>query len=282
MKIRLEIKKLQYDINRQAAKISALPLGKIDKYGYLTGEEILPSNQQQIIEQAKFTYFPLGKSFEKQTKTIEDQGKKQIYALADLKPKELKPRGTKPNKYSDYFIDKVAEIRNSHEIDFSNVKYTFKGQNNAPIDFIGFKGPLHIFKSIHDGDITLEDAEKDKIKLKSDLGHIRQGNPENRSEEQNNLINNVTNLYKSREKVIQMFNNYAKDMSRNIYKSKQGRGLTILTSKQMLQRLPIALIKAGNNSKNLLNEIRQIFYSLYQSKEIIKKVYNDMIKSIKV
>ena len=67
----------------------------------------------------------------------------------------------------------MAEIRNSHEIDFSNVKYTFKGQNKAPIDFIGFKGPLHIFKSIHDGDITLEDAEKDQIKLKSDLGHIR-------------------------------------------------------------------------------------------------------------
>ena len=50
--------------------------GKIDKYEYLTGEEILPSNQQQIIEQAKFTYSPLGKAFEKQTKTIEDQGKK--------------------------------------------------------------------------------------------------------------------------------------------------------------------------------------------------------------
>ena len=71
-------KKLQYDINRQAAKISALSLGKIDKYGYLTGEEILPSNQQQIIEQAKFTYFPLGKTFEKQTKTIEDQGKNKF------------------------------------------------------------------------------------------------------------------------------------------------------------------------------------------------------------
>ena len=66
--------KLQYDINREAAKISAL-LGKIDKYEYLTGKEILPSNQQQIIEQPKFTYFPLGKAFEKQTKTIEDQGK---------------------------------------------------------------------------------------------------------------------------------------------------------------------------------------------------------------
>ena len=164
-------------------------------YEYLTGEEILPSNQQQIIEKAKFAYSPLGKAFEKQTKTIEDQGKKQIDALADLKTKEIKPRKTKPNKYSDYFLDKLAEIRNSSKIGFNNLKHTFKDRNNATIDFIGFKGPLHVFKGIHDGDITLEDIEKDKIKLKSDLGHIRQGNPENRSEEQNNVINNVTNLY---------------------------------------------------------------------------------------
>ena len=72
----IEIKKLQYDINREAAKISALSPGKIDKYEYLTGEEKLPFNQQQIIEQAKFTYSPLGKAFEKQTKTIENQGTK--------------------------------------------------------------------------------------------------------------------------------------------------------------------------------------------------------------
>ena len=69
--------KLQYDINREAAKISALSSGKIDKYEYLTGEEVLPSNQKQIIEQAKFTYYPLGKAFEKQIKrTIEDQVEK--------------------------------------------------------------------------------------------------------------------------------------------------------------------------------------------------------------
>ena len=56
--------KLQYDINREAAKISALSSEKTEKYEFLAGEEILPSNQQQIIEQAKFTYFPLGKTFE--------------------------------------------------------------------------------------------------------------------------------------------------------------------------------------------------------------------------
>ena len=64
--------KLQYDINREAAKVSGLSPGKTDKCEYLTGEEILPSNQQQIIEQAKFTCSPLGKAFEKQIETIED------------------------------------------------------------------------------------------------------------------------------------------------------------------------------------------------------------------
>ena len=90
--------KIQFDINREAAKISALSSGKIRKYEYLTGENILPSNQEQIIEQAKFTYYPLGKAFEKQIKTIEDQGQKQIDALKDLKPKEqTKPIEDKSN-----------------------------------------------------------------------------------------------------------------------------------------------------------------------------------------
>ena len=90
--------KLQYNIIREAAKISALSSGKIHKYEYLTGEDILPSNQQEIIEQAKFTYSPLGKAFEKQIKTIEDQGKKQVNALENLKPKEqTKPIQDKSN-----------------------------------------------------------------------------------------------------------------------------------------------------------------------------------------
>ena len=70
--------KLQYDINREAAKISALSSNKIHKYEYVTGEEILPSINQQIIEQVRVTYSPLGKAFEKQIKTIEDQGKNLI------------------------------------------------------------------------------------------------------------------------------------------------------------------------------------------------------------
>ena len=70
--------KLQYDIIREAAKISALSSGKLHKYEYLTGKDILPSTQQQIIEQTKLTYSPLGKAFDKQIKTIEDQGKNRL------------------------------------------------------------------------------------------------------------------------------------------------------------------------------------------------------------
>ena len=73
--------KLQDDINREAAKLSALLSSKIHKYEYLTGKYILPSNQQQITEQAKFTYSPLAKAFDKQIKTIKDEGEKEIKAI---------------------------------------------------------------------------------------------------------------------------------------------------------------------------------------------------------
>ena len=186
--------KLQYYINREAAKISTLSSGKIDKYEYLTGEEILPSNQRQIIEQAKFTYSPLGKAFEKQTKTIEDQGNKQVEALKILKPKETKLIEEKPYEYSSYFLNGLAKIRESNEpIDYNDLIYYFKG-DSAPKIFIEYKGPMHIFKKVHNGDVSLEDIEKEQIKFKRNLINIKQGNPKNRSKEQQKTINKATNL----------------------------------------------------------------------------------------
>ena len=64
---------LQYDINREAAKISAFSSGKIDKYEYLTGEEMLPSAQRRVIEQAEFTYSLLGKALEKEIKKLKNK-----------------------------------------------------------------------------------------------------------------------------------------------------------------------------------------------------------------
>ena len=78
--------KLQSEINREVA-LSALSSGKLDKYEYLAGEEILPSNQRQIIEKAKFTYSPLGKAFKKQIKATKDQGKKTIRYYYESKQK---------------------------------------------------------------------------------------------------------------------------------------------------------------------------------------------------
>ena len=110
--------KLQYEINRQAAKISALSSGNIHKYEYLTGKDILPSNQQQIIEQTRFTYSPLGKAFEKQMKIIEDKGQKQIDPLKDLKPKEqTKPTEDKSNnqpKATIIFNDLINKRKKSN------------------------------------------------------------------------------------------------------------------------------------------------------------------------
>ena len=100
-------------------------------------------------------------------------------------------------------------------------------------------------------------------------------------------------LYKARKEAIKFFDDYSLMVSEAKTKAKnktEGTGfsdhrqsnLKILTPKQMLQRLPIVLaqVKAGNTSENLLNEIRQIVYSLYRAKEITKKVYNNIIKSI--
>ena len=90
--------------------------------------------------------------------------------------------------------------------------------------------------------------------------------------EQKEVIDNLNKFYNSREEVINFFRDYIEMLSDANYNAKQnetkGKGLKILTPKQMLQRLPIALaqVKAGNNSESLLNEIRQIVYSLYQSK----------------
>ena len=142
--------KLQYDINREAAKISALSSGKIDRYEYLTGEEILPSNQQQISEQAKFTYSPLGKAFEKQTKTIEDKGEKQIKAIQDNRKKIISDDDYKDKllllkereMFKDIYnkrLDKIEQLNN--KIDCDNLKYVVE-RSDDEYNFNKMKDPI--------------------------------------------------------------------------------------------------------------------------------------------
>ena len=163
--------KLQYDINREAAKISALSSGKIHKYEYLTGEDILPSNQQQIIEQAKFTYSPLGKAFEKQIKTIEDQGKKQVDALKVLEPKAIESGSNNKPVITKEIYDKILEERMdeilemSREINYSNLVYEFKNSSISWISFIEFGGPMYTYDQLKRDEKTLQQVEKEQKKL---------------------------------------------------------------------------------------------------------------------
>ena len=284
--------KLQYDINREAAKISALSSGKIDKYEYLTGEEILPSNQQQIIEQAKFTYSPLGKAFEKQTKTIEDQGKKQVKAIQDNKQlvninnddyKDKLLLSKEREIFKDIYnkrLDKIEEINN--KIDYNNLNYVAVGTGDE-YNFNNLDDPLTFLNNIKKGKISIKKAIEQQQNFYKYLNIIRIGNKNDNQKKVLAHANILFNVRNSGIKFIEDYGSMILEAKRLAKEEQEGKGLKILTPNQMLKRLPIALaqVKAGNNSDSLLNEIRQIVYSLYQSKEITKKVYNNIISSIK-
>ena len=173
--------KIQYDINREAAKIPALSSGEIHKYEYLTGEDILPSNQQQIIEQAKFTYSLLGKAFEKQIKTIEDQGQKQIEALENLKRKEeTKPTEDKYNVKSKATIifnelinerkKIVSELYDS--ADCNNLKFEYVGPTEE-VCFYEYKDSKEIFNAIKNNQIKFSEVKNKQNEFLNKLDKIK-------------------------------------------------------------------------------------------------------------
>ena len=157
----------------------------------------------------------------------------------------------------------------------------YKG-NIADVNFDEFDNALDIIDKIRDGKIDLADVKNNQEKLKSYLGEIKKGSKKHRSKEQKSTLYNIEMLYIGRNEAIKFYDDYSSMMSEAKYRATKGMGLEVLTPKQIIQRLPTALaeVKAGNNSESLLNEIRQIVYSLYQSKEITKKVYNHITKSI--
>ena len=176
--------KLQYDVNREAAKISALSSGKIHKYEYLTGEDILPSNQQQIIEQARFTYSLLGKAFEKKIKAIEDQGEKQINAIQDHgQLKAIKKYACDAedtpfiSKQKEIFNEVVDERREKitdldKKVNSDDLIYRYKS-NTADVKFDEFDNALNIINKIENGEIRLADVKSNQEKFKSYLGETK-------------------------------------------------------------------------------------------------------------
>ena len=251
--------------------------------------------KQQIIEQAKFTYSPLGKAFEKQIKTIEDQREKQIKAIQD----QGQVKTIKKYVYDSEdtpFISKQKEIFNElvderyekitdldKKVNSDDLIYRYKG-NTADVKFDEFDNALNIINKIQNGEIRLADVKNNQEKFKSYLGEIKKGNKKHRSKEQKNTLYNIEMLYKARNEAIKFYDDYSLMMSEAKTKATKGTGLKILTPKQMLQRIPISLaqVKSVNNSESLLNEIRQIVYSFYHSKETTKIVCNNIIKSIQL
>ena len=284
--------KLQYDINREATKISALSSNKIHKYEYLTGEDILLSSNQEIIEQARFTYSPLGKAFDKQIKTIEDQGKKQVYALntlksddnnkLEIKNEDIIPESAFASDEAREDIDKILKIEKN--VDREKLVYD---AGKYKYDFTKFNAIRTFGEDIYNGKITLEEADEDQSDLTDEINEFTKKTrlkSDKKKRKREIVKENLYNFFEAREMVLNVFESkifLTKSTGTGILNIDNSK-LKILTPKQMLQRLSIALaqVKAGNNSKNLLNEIRQIIYSLYQSKEITKKVYNNLIKSL--
>ena len=129
--------------------------------------------------------------------------------------------------------------------------------------------------------MSLEEAKTIQQYYLEYLNIIRKGN---KNAEQRKTLANINILYSARNDAIKFIEDYGSMIleAKKLAREQEGAGLRILTPHQMLKRLPIALaqIKAGNNSESLLNEIRQIVYSLHRSKEITKKVCNNIINSI--
>ena len=155
--------KRQYNLNREAAKISASSSGKIDKYEYLTGGEILFCDQCWMIDQGKFVYSTLGKALKEQTKTIEDKKRKQVEALKILKPgvKKLIIKDVIPKDQLNeeaiaeiYRIKETEKMVNREASIFETSKYVCNFQQFETIRFLA--------KNILDDKITLDSADEDQ------------------------------------------------------------------------------------------------------------------------
>ena len=186
------------------------------------------------------------------------------------------------NELVDKRLEKVTNL--DKKVNSVNLIYIYKG-NTADAKFDKFVNALNVINKIWNGEISLADVKNIQEKFKFYLGEIKKkGNAKINQKKQKNALYNIEMLYKARSEAIKFYDDYCSMISKTNTKAKATKAtrLKILTPKQMLQRLPIALaqVKAGNNSESLLNEIRQIVYSLYQSKQITKKVYNNIIKSI--
>ena len=178
-------------------------------------------------------------------------------------------------------LDKIEEINN--KIDYNNLNNVVVGTGNE-YNFNNLDDPLTLLNNIRKSKISMKKAIEQQYNFHKYLNLIPIGN---KNDNQKRNLANINIFYNVRDNAIQFIQDYGGmilEAKNQALEEQFGKGLKILTPNQMLKRLPIALaqVKTGNNSESLLNKIRQIVYSLYQSKEFTKKVYNNIINSIKV
>ena len=171
----------------------------------------------------------------------------------------------------------------NNEIDYDDLDYVVLS-SDMEYKFSIEKDPISLLNAIKKGEMSLEEAKNRQKDYLYYLNITRKGN---KNPIQRKTLSNIENHFNARNSAIKFIEDYGSmilEAKRLAKEEQEGKGLKILTPNQMLKRLLIALaqVKAGNNSESLLNEIRQIVYSLYRSKEITKKVYNNIINSIKV
>ena len=185
--------------------------------------------------------------------------------------------------FNELVNERLEEITNlDKKVNSDDLIYKYKG-NTADAKFDKLDNALAITNKVRNGEISLADVKNNQERFKSHLGKMKKGNTKRRSKEQKNALYNIEMVYKARNEAIKFYDDYFSMMSEAKAKAKaiKGTGLKTSTPKQIHQQLPIALaqLKAGDNSESLLNENRQFVYSLYQWKQVTKKVCNSIIKS---
>ena len=201
-----------------------------------------------------------------------------------LKPieEETKPIKDKPNNQSraiiifNDLINKRKEITSElyDSVDYNNLKFEYVGPTNV-VSFYEYRDSKELFNATKNDEDRFDEARKKQVQFLNKLSNIKIGKKS--PTKQKGMINNITRFYNSREESINFFRDYRKMILDPAYKSKQNetkeKGFKILTPKQVLQKLPVALaqVKASNNSERLLSEIRQIVFLCINLNKSLKK-----------
>ena len=209
----------QYDLPREAAKISALSFNNLDKYELLTGEDL--NLKPSTVEQAKFEYSPLGKVFNKGlSKDDNKEGiLKRLKNIEDKseKPLKMKNKAEENIKEVTDFVDQplsleakelINEIKDIQKnVDYGKLK--IRGGNNVDYDFSDYKTFKELFRDLYYKKIIMDDAESKQDEINGVMGALKAYAPRNNRyvEAKNKLVNNVENFYIGREKIIKGFEN---------------------------------------------------------------------------